>query len=228
MNLVTSSRRSVLPFVAFEAGGTAAGEPEDASRGLTRMTDSSGRPWAFNPFQNEWQAVHTVRSGDTLWNLSGQYYGTRSLAGVHWIHDVPQNAEIQGPSPDTGLIPGDKILIPRLPQPAAAPSAGPAIPPVGVPPAVVPPSVVPPVAPPANFPITSVPEAPEASPIDEAPDDVHPVLTSTSTPAPITTTGPRKFWTPAKIAIGAGVGLTGLALIIYLATRKPSRRRRAA
>lgn len=100
-----------------EAAGAAAGRAQDASAGLGLFTDGSGRVWAWNPAMGEWQRLHTIASGDSLWKLTKIYYGAYSQSGVHAIHDVPQNEAIQGPDAGIGLIPGDVILIPGLPQP---------------------------------------------------------------------------------------------------------------
>jgi hypothetical protein len=85
---------------------------------MATWTDSAGRLWAFHEGAAEWMAVHVIRSGDTLWNLAGRYFGTSTLTGVHAIHEVPENYAIQGSNANAGLIAGDRILIPGLPQPA--------------------------------------------------------------------------------------------------------------
>ncbi|HXS82638.1 MAG TPA: hypothetical protein VN896_07935 [Methylomirabilota bacterium] len=230
-----------LPLMFPESGGAAHGGPEDASEGLAKMQDRKGT-WAFNDVMGEWEFVHTIKSGDTLFYLSGWYYGTPSLDGVRAIYHVPQNRAIQGPSPDRGLIPGDKILIPALPQPATAPQGSdthpaepPATPPSGVSPVGAPgnafpgptPATVPEGWPEGEpFPPVQVPSG-DAIEVPSSPSGAHPVLVSTSTPATTTGSTRKGFWTPGKVALAAGVGLTGTALILYLALRKPKRRRAA-
>lgn len=111
-----------------EAGGAAAGVPQNAWNGLSTATDANGALWAFNPDSSEWQLIHVVQRGDTLWKLSGLYYGQSSLAGVRAIHGVGRNQAVQGRDPNTGLIPGDQILITGLVQPSIAPASSDALP----------------------------------------------------------------------------------------------------
>ncbi len=113
------------PFVNWRnASGIAQGGPADASAGLSLMTDDRGT-WAWNTPYGQWMLLRTIRSGDTLWAMSGQYYGERTMAGVHLIGNIEQNRPILGASYDKA-VPGDVILIPDLTQPGAAPpSPGP-------------------------------------------------------------------------------------------------------
>jgi hypothetical protein len=105
-----------------EASGQAQGGPADASAGLTLLNDERGT-WGWNPIYGAWMLLHTIVSGDTLWNLSGRYYGQRSMEGVHLIGNVEQNVPILG-SDYRQAIAGDVILIPAtpaMPPPGAAP-----------------------------------------------------------------------------------------------------------
>lgn len=235
-------QRPFNSFPMLEASGAAAGHAQDASAGLNTMTDASNAEWAWNPGSGEWQMLHTIASGDTLWKLSGLYYGTSSLDGVHAIYDVPQNKAIQGPSADSGLIPGDVILIPGLPQPSTAPAAADAVPqslpqvPTGI--FTLPtaagsplPAPVPSGAPDNWDPTTPYPpvNAPSGGAIvlpttyvtgDDAPMTVG----SSSTP---TTTSATPFWTHGRIAVAAGAGVIGLGTVVWLMTRKKKGRRAA-
>lgn len=240
--LMYAPPRRLPPFL--EAAGSKSGHPEDASTGMPKWTDASNQSWAFNQAMGQWQIPHIIRSGDTLWKLSGLYYGKSSLDGVHAIHNVPQNKAIQGPSADSGLIPGDIILIPGLPQPAQAPAAADTTP-MGAPqtPVMAPPV---PTAPgsPLPFPVpssaptgwpTSIPYPPTQTPSGP---DIVPASWSGSEPAPIvlptvdvegqvpasSSSTQKGFWTGGRIAIASGVGLVGLGTVIYLATRKKRRR----
>jgi hypothetical protein len=227
----------------LEAAGSKSGHPEDASTGMPKWTDASNQSWAFNAAMGQWQIPHVIRSGDTLWKLSGLYYGKSSLDGVHAIHNVPQNLKIQGPSADSGLIPGDIILIPGLPQPAQAPAAADTTPmgtpqtPVTAPPVPTAPGSPLPFPVPSSAPTgwpTSIPYPPTQTPSGP---DIVPASWSGSEPAPtvlptVTVTGQapasssaqKGFWTGGRIAIASGVGLVGLGTVIYLATRKKRRR----
>jgi hypothetical protein len=117
-----------------EAAGQAQGGPADASLGMTIQNDDRGS-WAWNALQGQWQLLHVVVSGDTLWNLTRTYYGAggQNLASVRAIGQVPQNEPILGPE-YRDAVPGDVILIPNLEQPGAAPPSPPpggALPPPG-------------------------------------------------------------------------------------------------
>lgn len=229
----------------LEAAGSKSGHPEDASAGMPKWTDASNQQWAFNAAMGEWQMPHLIRSGDTLWKLSGLYYGKSSLDGVHAIHNVPQNLKIQGPSADSGLIPGDVILIPGLPQPSQAPAAADTTPnatpqtPITSPPVpTAPGSPVPfplPSSAPANWP-TNIPYPPTQTP--SGPDIVPATYTGSTAPTVLpevtvvgdvpassgTAAKQKPFWTGGRIAIASGVGVVGLGTVIYLATRKKRRR----
>ncbi|MGH7605572.1 MAG: hypothetical protein ACRENK_16455 [Gemmatimonadaceae bacterium] len=223
-------------FPILEASGAKAGHPEDASVGMPHMMTASNEPWAWNQMMGQWQYCHTIKSGDTLFKLSGLYYGTSSLSGVHAIYGVPQNKSIQGPSPDSGLIPGDVILIPGLPQPSTAPAAAdtipmgvPDLPPIGMP---LPTSAGSPMpAPvvsgsPQGWP-TDLPYPPVSMPAGttiDYPSDTLPEVTVVGDVPPGST---EPFWTNGRIAIAAGAGVLGLGTIVWLATRKKKRRRAA-
>jgi hypothetical protein len=230
------------PYNAYpllDAAGAKLGRPEDASANMPRWQDSNGKPWAFNASMGEWQRVHTIASGDSLWKLSGLYYGTSSLGGVHAIYAVPQNKTIQGPSPDSGLIPGDVILIPGLPQPTTPPSTSDAMP-IGSFPDAPPTSSIPTVPPGGNLPVPVPTSAPAGWPSDEQYPPIHepsggaivlPTVTvEGDVPAmPVgstTTTGQHsdKFWTGGRVLAASAVGAAGLGTIVFLATRKKRRR----
>lgn len=234
------------PYNAYpllEAAGASAGRAEDASAGMARWNDAQDKEWAFNDALGEWERVHTIKSGDTLWKLSGLYYGTSSLDGVHAIYGVPQNKTIQGPSADKGLIPGDVILIPGLPQPTVPPSTSDAAP-IGVFPDL-PPTIggIPTVSPGGNMPVP----LPSAQPINWPEDDAYPPIHVPSggaivlptvnvegtvpgaTTADYTTTSggtAPKFWSTGRIVAASAAGVAGVGLLAYLASKK--RRRRAA
>lgn len=196
------------PYTEIEAGGARAGVTETAAAGLEKRSDAEGRVWAWNPEMDQWQLLHEIAWGDTLWNLSRTYYGQPSLEGVRAIHEVPQNYAIQGPSPDHGLIPGDVILIPDLQQPfeelAAtfdpAPTAEPA--PTGDAPAAPLPVALPP--PPS---------------VEDLPDGA--ILVS-DTGDPIRRGDDRGWWAESSTAKKAAV-IAGAAALIgggyYLVTR---------
>lgn len=112
------------PFARREAAGAVAGHGQDASAGM-QQTTVSGVTWAYNAAMAEWQRVYPVVSlPNGLSGLAAQFYGDPT----RWpeIYNVPQNKAIQGPNPNTGLIPGDTILIPGLAQPGPAPGPTPA------------------------------------------------------------------------------------------------------
>lgn len=221
----------------LESGGTAAGHPQDASEGLPRQSDTGANVWAWNPVYNEWQRLHSVQWGDTLWNLSATYYGQPSLDGVHAIHHVEQNIAIQGPSADTGLIPGDVILIPGLPQLFQAPAPTPQLPP---------PDVIP-----VPTPIASLPGLPAPGDLITPPDIPFPG-TGATVPEPFEMPPPGVIPQPVGLAappngaaltdqerkrrnmmIGGAVlvGLLVVGGVAYSRSRRrsnPRRRRRAA
>jgi len=257
MHLPTHPALSHSNVVAFpgmqhghDAAGMRAGVAEDATTGLGSITDGAGLAWYWNTATSEWQRAHTIVSGDTLWKLSKVYYGSFSLPGVAMIHEVPQNLAIQGPNKDTGLIPGDVILIPGLPQPAAAP-AGANAPPLDLSNVQVPPPLAAPtnqnppgvdtvasVDLPAGWPAGvdypptgTVPGGativlPEVIVEGDVPTNGDVVLVGPDTAA--TTKKAEPFWTPGRIAIGVALGVAGIGTIAYLATRKPKRRNPAA
>lgn len=101
------------PWLSWRnASGIAQGGPADASVGMALETDTRAT-WAYNNVYGAWMALHIIRSGDTLWALSGRYYGQRSMEGVHYIGRIEQNAPILGSSYDKA-VPGDVILIPTM------------------------------------------------------------------------------------------------------------------
>ncbi len=112
-----------------EADGIGQGGAADASAGLQKVEGSwrgEVRTWAWNPVYSEWQLLHVLREGDTLWNMGGTYYGQRSVANVHRICDLEQNAPIIGADSDCAQgVPGDILLIPGLTQPEDQPPASP-------------------------------------------------------------------------------------------------------
>ena len=228
----------------IEAAGQAQGGPADASAALTKMNDSRGT-WAWNPLYDEWQLLHNIRSGDTLWNMSGTYYGVRSVAGVHKIGKVDQNRPILG-SDYEQAIPGDIVLIPELPQPTAAVPSPP--PDVAVPPPI---TYDPPAPPEVDW---TAPDPPENWPpqLPWPPEDVMPPIvpevpdmpTPALPPGPPTDAVPTpigaepavpsardSWWTTPRIALVGGLSVATVGLIAWAATRgakKPRRRRRPA
>lgn len=173
------------------------------------------------------------------------------LARTKAIKNVPQNAGIVGPMGDRA-IPGDTILIPHLPQiglpnpatvtptnPGEVPAGSP--PPGGLPgappPPIIPDVPIPGLAPPPALPAPPpVPGAPPAPPPPAIPPDLPisalPPIPPGAIPGiipvgavPEEKKEPEKFWTPTKVAIGAGVVVAGGALAYYL-MKKPKRRRR--
>lgn len=118
---------SAVPmFYAREARGALTGQLQDASAGLQKAVDASGQLWAWNPVVTppQWQRVHELAAGETIWNLLLDWYGTRSIDLVHKVRDVPQNTPILG-GDAAQAYPGDVILVPDLEQPwATAPSGG--------------------------------------------------------------------------------------------------------
>jgi hypothetical protein len=205
MSLMLGSRR---PW--DEAGGSAYGAPQDATTGLVSATDSQGTTWYWNPSTNEWEQAHIIVEGDTLWDLTNAYYGAYNLQAVTAIHQVPQNLAIQGGDPNTGLIPGDVILIPNLPQPGITPPA------TGTPNTAT------------NGGLTTNGQPGMAPSGNMGPDvgpNILPVTDVTgSTPAP------EPFWTGPKIAVASVVAVGSIGTIAYLVMkpkrRNPSRRRR--
>lgn len=201
-----------------EAAGAAAGGPELAHAGLETATDDRGQLWALNG--SEWQAVHLVRTGDTLWNISGRYYGTPSVTGVRQIHAVARNRAVQGPDPNAGLIPGDQILIPGLVQPIAESSpveaTAPNDYPVGVANDVMPAGgggglPVPIAEEPASDP---VPNPPPTVAVTEAPIPVSTSVVTASPEPPASDDGAWRTW-----LVGGGIVATA-ALVVMLWPRK--------
>ena len=215
-----------------DAGGSSAGYPQDASEGLQRQSDTQANVWAWNPIFDEWQRLHSGIWGDTLWNRANTYYGAPSLSGGHAIHHVDQNYAIQGPSADTGLIPGDVILIPGLPS-SFAPPAGPAPtpPPVIVePPEPAPPPVViaPPTIPVPGAPGAIVPDPTLPMPPVNGTQPGLPVVLQPAPPAPM----PEEERKRRNMLIAGAliVGVLAVGGVVYSRRRRtnPRRRRRAA
>jgi len=214
----------ILPIRRLlESSGAAAGHAQDASAGMVVVLVGGVR-WAWNPLQTQWQRTHTIAAGDTLWHLSGSYFGASSLGGVQAIYGVPQNRAIQGPSPDSGLIPGDVILIPNLTRPASLPLGGPSpnvvvdqpiVEPIGPGPAPMPSPVVGPDVHPTGGPQPVQPNQPIPAP-DGAIEPVH--------------EAPKKFWTTGKIVAAGVIGASaiGITIALLVASSKKKRRRRAA
>ncbi len=216
---------AVVAHPAFDAGARAAPPiPQDGSVGLTKYTDAQGAIWAWNPIDKEWQRLHQIRSGDTLWKMAGTYYGGPSLEGVHAIHHVPQNKAIQGGDANTGLIPNDIILIPQLPQPVAPPAtSGGSVTPIGEVPQVPTPGVldstIPGFSAPGTFPIpVSIPTIPGEI-IIPAPGEIPPPEAITvGAPAPAAA---DSFWTTGKM-VAAGAAVVAGAGILWAITRNPA------
>jgi hypothetical protein len=217
-----------------EAGGQAQGGAADASVGLEKISSGPDETWAWNPIYDQWQLLHVIRSGDTLWQMGAHYYGQASRDNVHRIGDVEQNRRIVGSTYDQ-CVPGDILLIPDLTPPANQPPAPPgngAEPPPG--------GAEPPGSgqdggidwgdPPANWPpdmpwppVGGVVTAPYEPPAGggEQPGPITPTPVGATTP----TTGETKgWWTTGKVVGVSAGGLAVVALVIYLATRKPGRR----
>jgi hypothetical protein len=221
------------------AGGLGQGGPADASAGLQKVDgtwNGEQRTWAWNPVSSEWQLLHVVREGDTLWAMGRTYYGESSVANVHRICHLEQNAPIIGASSDCARgVPGDILLIPGLPQPGGEtpgnPPGGAVPPPGGFEPPTTPTDPIGNQRPPGypdDWPwppgwSTSPVETPGETPPAETGDGAEP----TPVDAPIQTTQPTRWWTPGKIALVGGLGATTLGLIIWgvAASKKPKRRR---
>lgn len=248
-SMIIVTRHGLPPFLnTVEVAGQAQGGPADASEGLNKINVGE-QTWAWNPIYDEWQLLRMIRSGDTLWNMSGQYYGERSVPGVRRIGNVEQNRPILGSSYDRA-VPGDVILIPGLDQPGAAPPSPPpggAQPPPGgaVPPT---PPDLPPIGgidwtspePPPNWPpyLPWPPDQvapPDAPPVD-VPDVPPPVVVGPGeppagaepTPVGATTPGGERegWWTTGRIALVGGLAVVTTGLIVWGATRGSKKRKR--
>lgn len=245
--LIIVRRHGLPPWLnTVEAAGQAQGGPADASAGLQKMNDARGT-WAWNPLYNEWQLLRVIRSGDTLWAMSGEYYGERSVPGVHRIGNIDQNQPILGSTYDRA-VPGDVILIPQLQQPVGAPPQPPgdgAIPPPGgsqppgldLPPGGIdwtapePPPNWPPdwPWPPGNVtPPITLPTEPPYEPPPGTPPQLPPGNGAAPTPVGATTPGAEeKFWTNGKIALIGGLALGTIGLVVWGATRGAKQKRRS-
>jgi len=235
MNQIIVQRHGLPPFLSYiEAAGQAQGGAADASAGLNKVTDDRGT-WAWNPLYSEWQLLHIVRSGDTVWQMGATYYGQSSLTNVHRIGNIEQNFPLLGSTYDQA-VPGDVLLIPGLAQPSGqppAPAPGGAVPPPG---GAMPPDE-PGLAPdvpdwwPPNLPWPPYQTQPEVPGGQEMPGEV-PGEPADQAPPPqgvpvgaITPRAPEKksWWTGGKIALVGGLGLTALGLIVWGATRGQKR-----
>lgn len=199
-----------LPMFA-DAAGTASGTIEDASAGLSKQTDQAGNVWAYNDLVQQWQLVHTLQAGETIWNLLPSWFGAQSLQLVHLVRDVAQNTPILGPAADQAY-PGDKILIPNLQAPfqgVPAPPGVPAGPPAGNGPA---PSLPPAELPPGG----SLQVGPMPLPVAAPPVNGNGVAANGKE---------ASWWTPGRttaVAVGA-VAAVGLTALLVARTRKGGR-----
>lgn len=236
-----------------DAAGQAANKIEDASAGMTRATDTAGNGWAWNPRAAQWQRLLVMKGdGSTILSaLAVKFYG--SAGAWKQIAQLPENTGIVGLD-GTKAIPGDVILIPNLQQPWTPPTStgggtdvGPtggdappiidpgkvagAIPGLGEPPPGWPSGLPWPGTQPGgggDTPGGSTPAGdspPGGSTGGEQPVEVVPTG-STVTTSLATTSGEPKFWTTPKIVAAGVVGVGVLGTVIYLVTRKPTRRRR--
>lgn len=208
-----------------QASGQNQGGPADASAGLSKVDRSwhgQARTWAWNPVYSEWQLLHVIRSGDTLWAMGRTYYGQSSMQNVHRIGDVEQNAPIIGANASGDdayalAVPGDVLLIPGLEQPPAPPPDASVPDPIGgMPPTPVDPGERPPGYPP------DLPWPPGWGTTPVEPPGIEPTPTEPgqgATPTPIgagtPAAGGGSWWTAGKIALVSGLGLGTLALIIW-------------
>ncbi len=250
------ARHGLPPFLhVVEASGQAQGGPADASTGMQLFTDGSGQSWAWNPSMSEWQLRYTVKWGDTLYVLSGRFYGQASVTGVHRIYGVPQNQPIAGSSLDQ-CVPGDVLLIPGLAQPQAIPPVGGGVSlPLPVPspeqptpaqPTPTPIGIELPTQPPPGWPpsipwppLTGVQPTPtEPTPAEPTPTEPTPAqpYPGGAVPIPIGTTQPgaptpkKTWWTAgrtAAVAIIGTAGVAGVVALIVVAAKKNRRRRRS-
>lgn len=211
-----------------EASGIGQGGPADASAGLSKVQGTfrgEAATWAWNPIDAEWQLCHILTDRNTLWDMGGHYYGTKSRANVHRIGNVEQNRAIIGADSDYAQgVPGDILLIPGLAQPSGLtpqPPPGGSVPEPGgaVPP--LPPSE-PGGRPPGYPPDWEWPPGWSTSPVEppaELPGLPEPTEPGGAVPTPIGadtgTTGRTSWWTPAKIALVGGMGVATLGLIVW-------------
>lgn len=86
-----------------------------AAAGLTPTLIDS-QPWVRTE-DGSTAIVHVFSPADTLFTLSGRYFGSSTIEGVRRIHRYARNYALQGPDPSRGLNYGDKILIPLTPPP---------------------------------------------------------------------------------------------------------------
>ena len=216
-NAIMSGGNAARYRRSHEAGAALTTPPlpgaRNAAAGLPTIVDDQGRIWAQNG--SALQLLYEVQSGDSLSRIASAMYG--NAARLTEIRNVPQNRALQGPDMNTGLFPGDIILIPNLTAPAVAPT--PQTPPSA-------PQTIPGVSPPA----------PQAGPLT-VPQPVTPGLPAPSLPGgqpaptfvgpvgPTTATTKKKFWTPAKVGIAAIAGAGAIGTLIYMMS-KPKRRRR--
>lgn len=103
----------VLGLWQHEAGGSLTGGFQNAGEGKVAKPDPVMGIWVWNPSYAEWQKEHLLKSGDTLWNMAGKYYGDNN----RWkeIAKVPENKSIVGSDGTKGYA-GDILIIPSLKQ----------------------------------------------------------------------------------------------------------------
>lgn len=214
--------RSARDRDAGACGGGEAGSiltSRNAADGLQTAQDQQGRVWASNPAMgNELQLIYTVQPGDGLSAIAGKVYG--NPGAFRELRTVPQNVTLQGPDINTGLHPGDCILIPGLPQPAGVGS--PAVP-GGAPPPIAPP--VPVATIPGTVPATIPGTVPGTIP-GTVPTGILVGTPATGTAATTESEKKKKksIWTP--LTVGLAVGAAGLGVWALSGGKKRRQRRR--
>ena len=196
----------------YQAGGALSGQLQDASAGLSKQLATNGALWAWNPQMEQWQAVHELAAGETIWGLLPSWYGSQSLTLVHAVRDVPQNLAILG-SDAAQAFPGDVILVPNL----AAPWTGP--PPT--PTSTTDPTLAT-AATAATTAATAATTAATAQTVANTGDETNgeQAITNGNGAAPLAKTNGASWWTPGRtagVAVGGAVVVAGLAY--YLGRR---------
>lgn len=227
-------------MIGAGADGQRQGGPADASAGLTKVDGTwhgQERTWAWNPVDSEWQLLHVLRSGDTLWRMGSTYYGQSSMQNVHRIGDVEQNREIIGAdaSGDNAYalgVPGDVLLIPGLEQPGGQPPASPpggSVPdPGGAQPPGTPDYGQRPPGYPADWPWPpGWATAPVEPPSGTGPTEPGEPAETTPVDAQTGVVRRESWWSPGKVVLVGGLGLTTLGLIVWgiASAGKPKRRK---